>query len=446
MGRQIEDQLRDAVRSGRLMPGSELPSTRALAEDLAISRGVVERAYAQLSAEGYINLRRGANPSIRDTNVRLTLAREGDVPRARFDLRPQSPDVGAFPRHAWQRSVQAALTSASDADLGYGDPAGLWPLRVALADYLGRARGVVADPSRILITSGSTHALSLVARALARAGASSIGFENPSQRVHHAVVRRAGLEVVGIPIDDEGIDVDGLRAHSLPAVAVTPGHQFPAGSFLSESRRAELVDWARSTGALIIEDEYDAGFGYDRAPAGAVQALAPESVAYLGTTSKTLAPALRLGWAVLPEAIFADVRDELDLTILQVPALLQLAFLSFLERGELARHVRKMRALYRRRRDVLVDALESRIEDVQISGIAAGLHLVIRLDSFEEEAQVAKCMRARRIAVQTVSWHALSGYDGSPGLLVGYGAISDAAVPIVVEQLDEAIREARGSR
>jgi GntR family transcriptional regulator/MocR family aminotransferase len=441
IGRQIEDQLRDAIRSGRLRGGTELPSTRACAEDLAVSRGVIERAYAQLAAEGYIDLRRGANPSVRDGNLRVGPADETSEPlRLRFDLRPHMPDVGEFPRHSWERSQRSAVVGASAADLGYGDPAGAWPVRVAVSEYLGRARGVLAGPSDTLMTAGTSSALSLVCRSLARRGATAIAFENPSQYTHHLIAERAGLGVVGIEVDEEGLDVDRLGEHAVQAVVVTSAHQFPTGCVLSDDRRAALVEWARATGGLIVEDEYDAEFRYDRSPVAALQGLAPECVAYLGSTSKTLAPALRLGWAVLPDGLFDDMRRELEATILHVPTLTQLAFADFLERGEFARHVRRMRSIYRQRRATLVEALDEQLGIEPVGGIAAGLHVVLGIETLEQEGRVAMSMRSRRIAVQTLSTHCLSGYAGAAGVLLGYGAVSTASIDAVVEQFADVLR------
>jgi GntR family transcriptional regulator / MocR family aminotransferase len=442
IGRQIEDQLRDAIRSGRLRGGTELPSTRACAEDLAVSRGVIERAYAQLAAEGYIDLRRGANPSVRDGNVRAGTSDEPCEPmRLRFDLRPHMPDVGEFPRHSWERSQRSAVVAASAADLGYGDPAGAWRVRAAVSEYLGRARGVLAGPSSTLVSAGTSSALSLLCRSLARRGATAIAFENPSQYTHHLIAARTGLDVVGIEVDEEGLDVGRLDEQAVQAVVVTSAHQFPTGCVLSDERRAALVDWARRTGGLIVEDDYDAEFRYDRSPVAALQGLAPECVAYLGSTSKTLAPALRLGWAVLPDGVFDDVRRELESTILHVPTLVQLAFADFLERGELARHVRRMRSLYRRRRDALVEALDDQLGVEPVGGIAAGLHVVVGVETYDQEARVAAGMRARRIALQTLSTHCLPGYSGTAGVLIGYGAISEASIETVVEQFADVLRE-----
>jgi GntR family transcriptional regulator/MocR family aminotransferase len=445
IARQIEDQLRRAIRTGLLIGGSQLPSTRALAQDLSVSRGVVVRAYAQLSIEGYIDLRQGANPSVRRP---VEVTRPSPAPREiqrarrpRIDLRAGVPDVGVFPRHAWLRAQRQALTAAPDVDLGYIDCRGLERLRVEIADYVGRARGVVATPDRVLVTAGSTHSLSLIARAFARRGAHTIGFENPSHMVLHQVAQRAGLRPVGFPVDDEGLIVDELAGSSVPAVVVSPAHQFPTGRALSGSRRAALARWAVDTDALIIEDDYDAEFRYDRASVGALQGLAPERVIYLGSSSKTLAPGLRLGWAVLPPSFDSEVVEELSRSILHMSAMDQLAFESFLRAGELDRHLRKMRVVYRHRRDAVVRALAQELPDLPVGGIAAGLHLVLELDSYELEQAVHASAQARGIAIESISLHALPGYEGPHGLLVGYGALSEPAIGGAIRELARVFTE-----
>ena len=438
IARQIEDQLRRAIRTGLVIGGSQLPSTRALSHDLSVSRGVVVRAYAQLATEGYIDLRQGANPSVRRP-VELTRASDAAPKpqrprRPRFDLRPGIPDVGVFPRQAWLRSQRQALTAAPDVDLGYIDSRGLERLRVEIADYVGRARGVATTPDRVLVTAGSTHSLSLVARAFARRGARTIGFENPSHMVLREIAERAGLRAIGFPVDEEGLVVEELAGSSVPAVVVSPAHQFPTGHALSGRRRAALARWAVDNDSFIVEDDYDAEFRYDRASVGALQGLAPERVIYLGSASKTLAPGLRLGWAVLPPSFDAEVVEELSRSTLHISAVDQLAFENFLRAGELDRHLRKMRVLYRQRRDAVVRALEEELPDLPVRGIAAGLHLVLELDSYELEQSVYVSARERSIALESLSEHGLPGYEGPYGLLIGYGALSEPA-------LREAIRE-----
>jgi GntR family transcriptional regulator/MocR family aminotransferase len=451
MGRQLEQQLRDAIRSGALLEGAELPSTRALAEDLGVSRGVVVRAYAQLAGEGYISLRQGANPRVRGFTAfeapRVVAHDQPGKARVRYDLRAHLPEVSAFPRQAWLRSTRDSLSRASKHDLSYLEPSGLTSLRLELASYLGRARGVVPDPERIVITAGATHALSLIGSVLSHRGSTRMAFENPSHLILHAVATAAGQTPVGVPVDADGLVVS--RIGEAGAVVVSPAHQFPTGVALSADRRAELLGWSRDTGCLVIEDDYDAEFRYDRAPIGSLQGLSPEHVAYIGSTGKTLAPAIRLGWAVLPPSLVEPVAEKLARSLLHISGIDQLAFTDFLRRGEFDRHLRRMRTIYRRRRDVVVDALATHLPELRIAGIAAGLHVVVELPSAEAEAAASARAHAAGVLVQTLSQHALPGYNGPTGLLIGYGSLPEPTLRAAVERLASAINpvlEPRGRR
>ncbi|HMI70534.1 MAG TPA: PLP-dependent aminotransferase family protein, partial [Solirubrobacteraceae bacterium] len=340
---QLEEQLRDGVRSGRLHAGTALPPTRALAAELGIARGVVVEAYGQLVAEGFLVARRGsatrvarvAAPEPRTTTPATRM------PPARFDFRAESADRGAFPRRAWLAAARRAMTVAPDADLGYGTWAGAPALRGALAAYLGRARGVVAEPEQVVVTAGITQAVALLAAVLRRRGARKVIVEEPGFDQHRTILERAGLSLVPIEVDD-----GGLRTGELPAAAaalVTPAHQMPTGAVLAPERRAALLDWAAANDALVLEDDYDGEYRYDREPVGALQGLGAGRVVYLGSTSKTLAPALRLGWMVLPGDLAAVLADERGWTDGGSPVLDQLTLAAFIERGELDRHLRRMR-------------------------------------------------------------------------------------------------------
>jgi GntR family transcriptional regulator/MocR family aminotransferase len=442
LARQIEDQLRDACRSGLLASGTGLPSTRTLAEDLGVSRGVVSRAYEQLAAEGYIDLRQGANPTVRETRAPARSPAPSS-PKCQFDLRPHLPDLSSFPRNAWLRAQARALMAAPAQELGYLDSRGLEGLRVELAAYLGRARGVFADADQIVVTAGTTHALSMIARALLRDGIREMGFENPSHSLQHLVAQRAGLQPVGLPLDGHGLVVDGLVDSDLHVVVVGPAHQFPTGVAMSSERRKALVAWAKATDALIVEDEYDAEFRYDKQPIAALHALAPKQTIHLGSTSKTLAPGLRLGWAVLPHHLVGAVTMELGTSLLHTSGFEQLAFADFLSRGEFDRHLRKMRRLYRQRRDTLVGTLRAALPDLPIRGISAGLHLVLEITEPGLAVEARDVARARGFAIDAISDHVLPGYDGADGLLVGYGAIAEPAIPEAVTALARAYALAR---
>ena len=297
----------------------------------------------------------------------------------------------------------------------------------------------------MIVTSGSTHALTLIERVLLRRGERAIAFENPSHVLLHTLARRTGLEPVGVAVDGDGLVVGELAASGARAVVVSPAHQFPTGVAYGVDRRAELLQWAEETGGLIVEDDYDAEFRYDRQPIGALQGLAPEQVAYIGSTSKTLAPGLRLGWAVLPSGLGDEVAEELWSLTLHVAALEQLAFADFVRRAEFDRHLRRMRAVYRRRRDTTVRALRRELPQFPISGIAAGLHVVLELPSPAHEAVAQECAAAAGLAVESMSDHALPGYAGRHGLLVGYGAIAEPTIPEAVRELARLLAGGRPS-
>ncbi len=445
IGRQIETQLRETISSGVLPTGTALPSTRVLAEDLAVSRGVVTRAYTQLAAEGYITLRQGANPCVHGfpaAGGHSAQPQGGPADKYRFDLRPDLPDLASFPRNGWLRAQQRALQAASNGELGNTDGCGLWPLRAELAAYLGRSRGVLVQPENLVVTAGTSQSLSLITRALAAEGVSEIAFENPSCVLHHAAVRMAGMEPRGMRIDEQGLIVSELYDAGSRAVVVCPTHQFPTGPRLSESRRDALIEWATDTGGLIIES--DSELRDDSAPVAPLQRQARDRVIYLGSTRKTLGPCSRLGWAVLPDRLVSTVQ-ELSTSLLHVSSFDQLAFLDFLARGDYDRHIRKMREIYRKRRAVLVDALQTALPDAPISGPSLGLHVVLLTGRGGLARRVCASARERGVALDSICDHTLSGYDGSEGVLVGFGQISEATVPGAVEELGRAFAAAASS-
>ena len=437
LGAQIEEQLRRAIRTGALRPGTTVPSTRDLARQVGVSRRIVVDAYAQLAAEGYLLLRQGARPRVSETSPTAgePAADEPQVASVRYDFRPSVPDVSTFPRQAWLRSLREALAVMSDADLGYGDPRGVDALRAALADYLGRVRGVVAEPARVMVTCGYSQGLDLVCRTLAEGGARRIAFEDPSYPEQKELARRAGLEPVPVPVDEHGLVVAELP--EVDAVVVTPAHQHPTGVVLSGERRTELVAWLRDHDAIAIDDDYDAEYRYDRAAVGALQGLDPERVVYAGSASKTLAPALRLGWLVLPSSLVEPVSEGKRLGDHQTDRIEQHAFADFLVRGELDRHLRRMRGSYRARRDALIAALAEDMPDTEVSGIAAGLHATVRLPDSDDEDAIVQEARRRRIEVGPMAENWADPAGRPPTLLVGYGQIQEAAIRPAVRALAE---------
>jgi GntR family transcriptional regulator/MocR family aminotransferase len=449
LGSQIEGQLRRAIREGALRPGARVPSTRDLARQLSVSRRVVVDAYAQLAAEGYLTLRQGARPRVSDSAALTGGPADVDTDarppraRARFDFRPSVPDVSTFPRAAWLRSLRHALATMTDDDLGYGDPRGVNELHVALAEYLGRVRGVVAHPERIVVTSGYTQGLGLVCRALAAAGAKRIALEDPSNPEDGLVAARAGLQPVLIGVDAAGTRVDQLQRADVDAVVLTPAHQHPTGVVLSRERRAALLQWLRETGATAIEDDYDAEYRYDRPAVGALQGLDPEHVVYAGSASKTLAPALRIGWLVLPPTLLGTVCHEKLLADRGTARIEQYAFADFLRRGELDRHLRRMRIRYRARRDALLESLAGALPETTVHGVAAGLHVTVQLRDSDDEEAIRREACSRRVEVETMSDYHSGAGDRSPALVLGYAQMPEPAIRAGVRELAKAVQAAR---
>jgi len=378
---QLEDQLRDGIRRGALHAGTPLPSTRALAAELGVSRGVVVEAYAQLVAEGFLVARAGAATRVASVARHDPAAapEERVAPPVRFDFRTEAADLAAFPRRAWLAALRETLRDVPDVGLGYGDRSGAPALRAALASYLGRARGVAAEPGSVVVCTGITQAIAVLARALRRSGVERVAVEDPGFPLHRMVLAREGLRVVPVPVDAGGIVVDGLDHADVGAVLITPSHQFPLGMALAPERRAALVDWAAAREAWILEDDYDGEYRFDRDPVGALQALAPARVTYLGSASKTLAPALRLGWMVVAPDLLEAVADAKLLADSGSPQLEQLALARLIGHGGLDRHLRRMRGSFRRRRDLLIAALADELPELAVEGIPAGLHVCGRL-------------------------------------------------------------------
>jgi GntR family transcriptional regulator/MocR family aminotransferase len=434
--RQIERALRDAVRDGRLRPGTPVPSTRAAARELGVSRGVVTEAYAQLVAEGYLVARQGAPTRVAEAPAPAT--RAGRATRRAFraphDLMPGRPDLAAFPRGQWLAATRRALRRMPDAALGYPDPRGMPELRDALAAYLGRARAVAADPERIVVCSGVTQGIVLVARLLLERGERAIAVEDPGFHLHRWSLERAGLPPVGVPVDGEGIDVEALAATGARAVLVTPAHQMPTGVVLSPERRAALLTWAEEVDGLVVEDDYDAEYRFDRGPVGALQGLAPERVVYAGSASKSFAHGLRLGWLVLPERLATPVAFERLAADGGGPVLEQLALADLVDRGDLDRHLRRTRRDYRRRRAALLAALAEHLPEAEVTGVAAGLHALVLLpDGTDEEALLRRAAEAG-VAVQGLASLRVAT-TGRPGLVLGYAHLPEPAIARAVAAL-----------
>lgn len=436
LGLQVEQQVRELIRTRALRVGESLPSTRSLAADLEVSRGVVVGAYAQLAAEGYITLGRGAPPVVAASG--RAAERVPELPVARFARATCLPDFGLFPRTDWLATMRASLRRAAGQDFAYGEPLGAAHLRRELVPFLARTRGVVGEPDRTCIFAGSSQALFVLGSILRARGVRQIGVEDPGHRWRTKTIAASGLEVVPVPVDDAGLRVD--RIPDVPAVVVSPGHHFPLGVALSPERRRALVEWAAEGDRLVVEHEYDAHFRYDRLSVAALQSLAPEHVAYVGSASALLAPTVRIGWAVLPARLVAPVVDRLFETSLSTSRLTQLALAEFIARGYLDRHLRKSGAVYQRRRAALVAALARHVPDVRVTGGAAGLFLSLALPDSADEAAVLAESRARGVMLDGFDEHALAGH--APGLAFGFSGGPEAALRIRTPVFAEALAAA----
>ncbi len=442
---QLERQLREGIRSGRLRTAARLPPSRELARELGVSRGVVVDAYSQLVAEGYLVARRGSGTEVAGSfaaQPAVNASVQRRAPAIRHPLQSGLPDVSCFPRREWQAATAAALRELPDPWLTYGRPRGFSRLRVALADYLGRARATVATPREMIICAGLSHGLTLIWHTLRERGARRIAVEDPAWPGQPNTVSLAGLEPVPIPVDANGLVVSELERADVDAVVVTPAHQYPLGAVLSPERRGALIEWARRRDALIVEDDYDGEYRYDREPVAALQGLAPERVIYAGTASKTLAPALRLAWLMVPDHLTDEVTEQHRLTLASPSVIEQSALATMLERGQLERHLRQMRRRYRPRRDALVSALAAELPEARVGGAAAGLHLIAWLPEEADEAAIAKRALERGVAVHTLHQDSAAVAPVSPALLLGYAPLTEAALRRAARELALAVRSA----
>jgi DNA-binding transcriptional MocR family regulator len=455
---QLADGLRDAVRDGRLTPGIRLPPTRDLAGDLGVSRGVVVTAYEQLVAEGFIVSRQGdgtrvapspaAGPAAGPRGeahrraLRLaagTDAGPADPPGIAYDLRPGKPDLASFPRDRWAANLREVLRELPHTALNYPDPAGVPELRAELAGHLARVRAAAPEPGGIVVTAGVAQMLATVPRILIEEGHRVLAVEDPLGHHQIPMLGATGIELAGVPVDEEGIDVAALARTPARAVLVTPAHQYPTGVVLSPRRRSALIEWARDVDALIIEDDYDGEFRYDRDPVGCLRGLAPDRVLLAGSVSKALSPALRLGWAVAPPWLAVRLRAARALHDLGSSVLDQHVLARMIASGEYARHLRVMRRRYRARRDAFVAALRERLPQVRVHGVSAGLHAYAELPGTCDETAVVAQAAALGVAVEGVAPMRV-GRPGPPAIVVGYARLSERRLAEAVDLLAAAVR------
>lgn len=430
LGLQLQAQLREAIRAGRLSAGERLPSSRNLATELGISRGLVVDCFQQLEAEGYLTTRGGSATRVASEAIAPfpSPSRRPEESPLDVDFRPHVPDLTSFPMRAWMRALGDVGREAPMSAVGYGDPQGALVLREVLAAYLRRVRGGAAEPEHLVICNGFAQGINLVFSVLSASGIGQVALEDPGDRDNDAAARRAGLDPVYVPVDEGGLDVQALAETSSRAVVLTPAHQTPTGVALAPERRQQLVAWARRHDGIIIEDDYDAELRYDRQPVGSLQGLAPEIVIALGSTSKTLAPALRMGWIVGPPTMVQAIAAEKMLADRGSPGIEQLALAKLIESGRFDQHLRRMRLVYSARRTALVRALAIHAEDVQLGGLAAGFHAVVHLRNGSSEREVVVNALSRSIGLYGMSDYRSSGDTNPAALILGFGNLTESSI------------------
>jgi GntR family transcriptional regulator/MocR family aminotransferase len=437
----VTDAIRDAIRSGRLVPGTRLPSSRALAADLTVARNTVARAYAELVAEGWLSSQHGSGTLVsqRAAEVVRSIAAppmRRAPRRLDHDLRPGHPDLSSFPRAEWSRAVKRALDASPFEAFGYADPHGRPELRRALAQYLARARGVRARPCNIVVCCGAAEGLSLIAGVLAETRADAVAVEGFGLSSQWGSLARAGLHCSPLDVDSDGADVSALDDMAeVGGVLLTPSHQFPIGVSLHPDRRAAVVNWARRTGGVIIEDDYDGEFRYDRSPVGALHGSDPEHVIYMGTASKSLAPGLRLGWLVVPDRLIEAVVRQKGETEETSGFVDQLAMAEFIVSGSYDRHIRTMRAQYRRRREQLATAVAQSSPKTTVAGMPAGLHVMLELAGGDESV-LARQLAWRQLGVRGLDFYRHPEIGGKrDGLVIGYASPAPSAWSAALDAL-----------
>lgn len=431
---QLEHGLREAIQKGRLSPGCMLPSTRVFASELGLSRGVVVDAYEQLLAEGYLCSRRGSSTYVanRLPSNHLRIIREAAPAKPPlYDLRPGRPDHSLFPRRRWLSAMRRAMHAAPETAFDYPDARGALPARLALAAYLNRSRATVTTMERILLCTGFAQGMRLVCQILKARGVRRIAVEDPGHAYESADVRASGLELVPVSVDDSGLCVERitrLKRLKVGAVCVTPAHQYPTGAVLSPERRAALLSWAEKQNAFVVEDDYDGEYRYDREPIGALQGLSPERVIYIGSVSKTLAPALRIGWVLTPQSLLQDLSQAKLDADRGSSGIDQLALAEFIESGHLDRHLRRTRLIYSHRRAQLAAALRRHLAGYAIGGVAAGLHLTLELPKHADETAIVEEARRRGVYVHGLRSYRSQPRAGQPALLLGYCRVAERAI------------------
>jgi GntR family transcriptional regulator / MocR family aminotransferase len=439
--RQVYEYIRNQILYGNLRAGERLPATRELANQLGISRNVIIEAFEQLLAEGFIVGQQGAGTFVtegafleqrhkEELSKPLVIPEESMKEEDIIDFRSGIPALDLFPRNEWGKLAKEVCLETPDSTFGYDHPEGRYELRKTISRYIRRTRGVECNADQIVITSGATQAFSLLTKLLLSQDAEVI-IEDPITNEIQTIFTSTGAILKPVPVDEQGIRTDLLLYDIEPKfIFVTPSHQFPLGSILPIQRRVQLIQYARAKNCFIVEDDYDSEFRYDGEPISSLQGLDPERVIYVGTFSKNLSPSLRLGYLVLPETLIEQCRKLKWFHDLHTPSLNQMVLTRFIEEGLLERHIRKMRKIYMRRREVLRESLMREFgQSVHISGDSTGLHLVAEFTEIEFKEEILDRLIQNKVKVYPVKHHAIQN-DGRHRnkLILGYGNLKEVEI------------------
>lgn len=450
--RQVYEQIRTRILHGELVAGECLPPTRELASQLEVSRNVVVEAYEQLLAEGFIEGRQGSGTYVAEGayleqqqkkeflsffEMHHLKEETNDV----IDFRSGLPALDMFPRNTWGQIAKQVCADTSNSVFGYGYPEGRVELRHILSRYLKRTRGVHCHPDQLVITSGATQALSLITNLLLSSGDKVI-IEDPITNEIQTIFTSTGALLHPIPVDEQGMRTELIPLNEKPSfIFVTPSHQFPLGGALPIQRRIQLMQFARKVDCFIVEDDYDSEFRYEGAPINSLQGLDPDRVIYIGTFSKILSPALRLGYLILPPSITKRCKDLKWFTDLHTPSLQQLTMARFIDERHLERHIRKMKKIYKSRRDHVKKCLVEEFDTkVKISGDSTGLHLIVEFQStvFTDQ-RVSTIMKEHKVKVYPVELHTIQKGKHQNKIILGYGNLSKEEIQVGIHRLKQAL-------
>lgn len=447
---QVYEQIRGFILNGHLQAGEKLPSTRDLSSSLGVARIIILNVYEQLTSEGFLEvlprqgtfvaagshfLNKGKYQISAEDSENLIWPHDDMI-----DFMAATPAMDHFPRRTWGRLAKEVCMEAPDSLFGYLPPDGLSELKEELSRYLLRTRGVVSTPRQIMITSGATQALSLITEILIK-GQEYVAVEDPVTDEMRTIFSYAGASIHPIPVDEKGIQPEHLSKDYPPRfIFVLPSHQFPLGGTLSIQRRIQLIEYARKHDCYVVEDDYDSEFTYEGTPVHSVQGMDPERVIYVGTFSKILSPALRLGYVVLPQGLVEEFKMRKWYTDRHPASLDQKILARFINEGHLDRHVRKMKKIYKDRRRVLTESLKEHFPDCSILGHAAGMHLVVEFPEITFGPESMTHFQRHGVQIYPVDSYALVKGSHSHKIVMGYGGLTEERIVEGVLRIKEATK------